>query len=136
MKKLSLKNEKGYMDFECIFGGLFLIGVIGFVIFMIVAIAGNLCFDFASGSHRIIPTAVDNDIWGNYKVYYRTTEYTKNSEEDFYYIDKNNTEIAEEMKEYIKQGKEVIVYYDKYVGFKGFTAPSESPIIKIELVEE
>ena len=39
------------------------------------------------------------------------------------------------MKDYIKTNKEVIVYYDKYVGWKGFTAPSESPITKIEIVE-
>lgn len=130
---IKLKNEKGYVDGEIIATTLItLIIIIGFI----VCIFGNLCFDFSSGSHRIIPTAVDNDMWGNYKVYYRTTEYTKNSEEDFYYIDKNNTELAEQMKGYIKQGKEVIVYYDKWVGFKGFTAPNEAPITKIEIVEE
>lgn len=106
------------------------------LIFVIAMGIGNFCLDFASGSHRIIPTAVDNDMWGNYKVYYRTTEYTKNSEEDYYYIDKNKPELAEEMKEYIKEGKEVIVYYDKYVGFKGCTSPKEAPIIKIEPIEE
>lgn len=128
-----LKSEKGYIECGTFIGMIFILLVIvglGLIIF------GNLCLDFASGSHRIIPTAVDNDMWGNYKVYYRTTEYTKNSEEDYYYIDKNNKELAKQMKEYIKQGKEVIVYYDKYVGFKGFTAPCEAPITKIELVEK
>lgn len=133
MIKNKIKNEKGYVDGEMI--GITLITLI-IIIGFIVGIFGNLCLDFSSGSHRIIPTAVDNDMWGNYKVYYRTTEYTKNSEEDYYYIDKYNKELAEQMKEYIKQGKEVIVYYDKWVGLKGFTAPREAPITKIEIVEE
>lgn len=134
MKKI--KSEKGYIDGEIVGGVIFIVIVVSIIGFFIAAIFGNLCLDFAAGSHRIIPTAVDNDMWGNYKVYYRTTEYTKNSEEDYYYIDKNNTELAEEMKEYIKQGKEVIVYYDKWVGFKGFTAPSTSPITRIEVLED
>ena len=41
-----------------------------------------------------------------------------------------------EMKEYVRQGKEVVVYYEKYVGFKGISAPTSSPITKIELIEE
>lgn len=88
------------------------------------------------GSHRIIPTAVDTDFFGNYKVYYRTTEYTKNQEEDYYYIEKNNEELVEQLRECIKQNKTVIVYYDKWVGFKGITAPTEAPITKIEVIEE
>ena len=134
MKKI--KSEKGYIDGEIVGGVIFIVIVVSIIGFFIAAIFGNLCLDFAAGSHRIIPSAVDNDMWGIYKVYYRTTEYTKNSEEDYYYIDKNNTELAEEMKEYIKQGKEVIVYYDKWVGFKGFTAPSTSPITRIEVLED
>ena len=130
-----LKRENGYIYASDIFEGLFVIGIAIFIIFIITAFFGGLHLDFASGSHRIIPTAVDNDMWGNYKVYYRTTEYTKNSEEDYYYIDKSNTELAEQMRAYIKQGKEVIVYYEKYVGFKGFTAPRQAPITKIEVIE-
>lgn len=132
MLKKFLRKEDGYMYCGEIIGLLF--GIL-IAIGLVALFLGNFCLDFSSGSHRIIPTAVDNDMWGNYKVYYRTTEYTKNSEEDYYYIDKNNKELAEQMKECIKQGKEVIVYYDKYIGFKGFTAPSEAPITKIELVE-
>ena len=131
-----LKNEKGYIDGDFIGGCLGIIIGIVFIIGILIAIFGNLCLDFAAGSHKIIPTAVDTDIWGNYKVYYRTTEYTKNQEEDYYYIEKNNTELAEQMKEYIKQDKTVIVYYDKWVGLKGFTAPKEAPITKIEVIEE
>ena len=132
----NFKSEKGYLDAEDLFGVGCIGGFIIILIFGLIAIFGGLHLDFAGGSHRIIPTAVDNDFWGNYKVYYRTTEYTKNSEEDYYYIDKNNLELAEQMREYIKQGKEVIVYYDSYVGFKGFGSPDEAPITKIEVIEK
>lgn len=128
-------NEKGYMDGEFLGGCAIVVITLVFIIGIIALIFGNFCFDFSSGSHRIIPTSVDNDMWGNYKVYYRTTEYTKNSEEDYYYIEKSNTTLAEQMKECIKQGKEVIVYYDKWVGFKGMSAPGEAPITKIEVIE-
>lgn len=104
------------------------------ILFFIIALVGNLCLDFASGSHRITPTAVDSDMWGNYKVYYRTSQYTQNSQEDYYYIDRDNSELAEQMKKYVSEGVEVIVYYDKYIGFKGFMNPSSSPIVKIEIV--
>ena len=131
----SLKNEKGYIDITEIIGVVFILLCILFIIFLIVSVAGNLCFDFASGSHRIIPTAIDNDMYGNYKVYYRTTEYTKNSEEDYYYIDKKDKELAEQMREYIKNEKTVMVYYDKYVGFKGWGATTSAPVTKIEVIE-
>ena len=122
------------MDFEEL-GGCFVVVVVLIVcVFAVISFVGGLVFDFEAGSHRIIPTAMDTDMFGNYKVYFKTNEYTKNNEEDYYYIDKNNKEIAEQMQEYIKKGIEVVVYYDKYVGFKGFTAPKESPIVRIEEV--
>lgn len=122
------------MDFEEL-GGCFVVVVALIVcVFAVISFVGGLVFDFEAGSHRIIPTAMDTDMFGNYKVYFKTNEYTKNNEEDYYYIDKNNKEIAEQMQEYIKKGTEVVVYYDKYVGFKGFTAPKESPIVRIEEV--
>lgn len=122
------------MDFEEL-GGCFVVVVALIVcVFAVISFVGGLVFDFEAGSHRIIPTAMDTDMFGNYKVYFKTSEYTKNNEEDYYYIDKNNKEIAEQMQEYIKKGIEVVVYYDKYVGFKGFTAPRESPIVRIEEV--
>lgn len=133
MKKI--KNEKGYVDLELIGGIIFIVIVLSIIVFFIAAIFGNLCLDFAAGSHRITPTAVDTDIWGNYKVYYKTSEYTQNSQEDYYYIKKEDTELAEQMKEYVSEGKEVVVYYDEWVGFKGFTNPSEAPITKIEVIE-
>jgi len=131
-----LKSEKGYIDEEVLIGGCGCAIVVMLIIAFAIGILGGFQFDLESGSHRIIPTAIDNDMWGNYKVYYRTTEYTKNNEEDYYYIDKSNTELAEQMKECIKNGQTVVVYYDKYVGFKGISAPSEAPITKIEVVEE
>lgn len=133
MKKI--RNEKGYVDLELIGGIIFIVIVLSIIVFFIAAIFGNLCLDFAAGSHRITPTAVDTDIWGNYKVYYKTSEYTQNSQEDYYYIKKEDTELAEQMKEYVSEGKEVVVYYDEWVGFKGFTNPSEAPITKIEKIE-
>lgn len=134
MKKI--REEKGYVDTELV--GL----IVKFIVFLLIigfiatAIFGNLCLDYAAGSHRITPTAVDTDMFGNYKVYYKTSQYTQNNQEDYYYIQKEDTELAEQMKEYVAEGKEVIVYYDQWVGFKGFTAPSTSPIIRIEEVKE
>ena len=134
MKKI--RQEKGYVDTELI--GL----IVKFIVFLLIigfiatAIFGNLCLDYAAGSHRITPTAVDTDMFGNYKVYYKTSQYTQNNQEDYYYIQKEDTELAEQMKEYITEGKEVIVYYDQWVGFKGFTAPSISPIVRIEEVKD
>ena len=40
------------------------------------------------------------------------------------------------MQECIKNGDTIMVYYDKWIGFKGVTAPSTSPITKIEILEE
>lgn len=134
MKKI--RQEKGYVDTELI--GL----IVKFIAFLLIigfiatAIFGNLCLDYAAGSHRITPTAVDTDMFGNYKVYYKTSQYTQNNQEDYYYIQKEDTELAEQMKEYVAEGKEVIVYYDQWVGFKGSTAPSTSPIVRIEEVKD
>ena len=110
------------------------------VVIVIAIVAGiGVCtlvrFDPAAGSHKIIPTAVDTDFFGNYQVYYRTTEFTKDSEEPFYYIDKENTALADEVRECIKAGQTIMVYYDRYVGLKGITAPAESPIVRIEVIE-
>lgn len=127
-----IKKEKGYIDGELIGAVFGLIVFLLIIIFFTAAIFGNLCLDFAAGSHRITPTAVDTDMWGNYKVYYRTSNYTQNNQEDYYYIKKEDTELVEKMKEYVAKGKEVVVYYDKWVGFKGISAPGTSPITKIE----
>jgi len=109
---------------------------IGAVILAIVAMALFFRFDYASGSHRIIPTAVDRDIWGNYQVWFRSTEFQFSSEEECYYIHRDNPELAEQVRQAIRDGKELIVYYDHYVGFYGLRAPKTSPITKIEIVGE
>lgn len=128
-----LKSEKGYIECGTFIGIIFiLLVIVGLGLMMF----GNLCLDFASGQHRITPTSIDTDMWGNYKVYFKTSEYTQNSQENYYYIDKNNTELKEQMEECIKNGNIVMVYYDKYVGFKGISAPTSSPITKIEILEE
>lgn len=126
-----MKNERGngLLAFFCsILGGALIIAIIiGFLSFKL---------DFAGGQHRILPTSIDTDFWGNYRVYYRTSEYIKDTEESYYYIDKNNLEIKEQMEECIKNQETVMVYYDRYVGFKGVTAPDTSPIIRIEVLED
>ena len=96
-----IKNEKGYINWYSIGEIAILVISIAVIIFFITAFFGNLCLDFAAGSHRLIPTAIDTDIWGNYKVYYRTSEYTQNNQEDFYYIQKEDKELAEKMRECI-----------------------------------
>lgn len=89
-------------------------------------------FDYEVGQHSIIPTAIDTDFWGNYKVYYKTNFYEPNSYESFYYIEKNRTDLVQTIEECIKAQTYIIVYYDKWIGFKGLTSPSSSPIIKID----
>lgn len=105
------------------------------IILLTIFIIGSIRLDFAKGSHRITPTAVDTDFWGNYIVYYRTSVYQNSYQDEHYYIDKNSPELAQKMEEYVTTGEEVIVYYDKFVGWKGFSAPSSSPIIRIEEVK-
>lgn len=126
-----MKNEKG----NCLLGGFLLI-LTGAIIILFFIGLFSLRLDFASGQHRITPTSIDTDMWGNFKVYFKTSEYTQNANEDYYYIDKDNTELKEQMEECIKNGDTVMVYYDKWIGFKGITAPDTSPITKIEILEE
>lgn len=126
-----LKSEKG----NCLLGAFILI-LVGTLIIAIFIGLFSLRLDFESGQHRITPTSIDTDMFGNYKVYFKTSEYTQNLQENYYYIDKNNTELKEQMEECIKNGNIVMVYYDKYVGFKGISAPTSSPITKIEILEE
>lgn len=110
------------------------IGVIVFFLMVVAMLLLNpLRFDFAGGSHRIIPTAVDTDVWGNYQVYFRTSNFTNNRQEDIYYIDKDTPDLAKQVEEAIRNNKEIIVYYDRYIGWKGFTAPKTSPILRIEV---
>ena len=110
--------------------------MIGAIIILFFVGLFSLRLDFESGQHRITPTSIDTDMWGNYKVYFKTSEYTQNANEDYYYIDKDNTELKDQMQECIKNGNTIMVYYDKWVGFKGLTAPNTSPITKIEILEE
>lgn len=125
-----MKSEKGNGLL-----GFFVTIFIGAIIIALFIGLYGFKLDFASGSHRITPTSIDTDMWGNYRVYYKTSEYTKDTEESYYYIDKENTEIKEQMEECIKNEETIMIYYDKYVGFKGITAPDTSPIIRIEVLE-
>lgn len=112
-----------------------LIIMIAVITLIVIAIFGTVCFrfDYAAGSHRIIPTAVDTDLWGNYQVYFKTSVLTQNTEESFYYIDKSRPDIAEQIQEAILTEQTIVVYYERYIGFKGLTAPRESPIVKVEI---
>lgn len=107
--------------------------VVGILLIGLVALCFR--FDFAEGSHKIIPTAVDTDFFGNYKVYYKTSALTQNIEESVYYVSKDNPEIAEQIREALLENKEIVVYYGKMFGFYGFNAPREAPIYKVEFVE-
>ena len=91
----------------------------------------GLRLDYSSGQHSIIPTAIDTDFWGNYKLYYKTTIVESNSSESYYYIEKDREDLVEIISECIKNKEEVVVYYDRWVGFKGIGSPETSPIIKI-----
>ena len=126
-----MRKNKG----NCLVGAFILI-FIGAIIILFFTGLFSLRLDFASGQHRITPTSIDTDIWGNYKVYFKTSEYTQNSNEDYYYIEKGNEELKEQIEECIKNGDTIIVYYDKYFGFKGITAPNTSPITNIEILGE
>ena len=91
----------------------------------------GLRLDYSSGQHSIIPTAIDTDFWGNYRLYYKTTIVESNSSESYYYIEKDREDLVEIISECIKNKEEVVVYYDRWVGFKGIGSPETSPIIKI-----
>jgi len=110
------------------------VGVIVAIV-VIVLVACTLRFDFKAGSHKITPTAMDKTLSGHYQVYYKTSEYTRESEESYYYIEKDNIELQNQMIDAIKENKTVMIYYDTYVGFKGFLAPETAPITHIEILE-
>jgi hypothetical protein len=110
---------------------------IGVIALIIAVFVGYLTFrfDFAGGSHRITPTAVDTDLWGNYMVYFRTSDFTQNSEEAFYYIARGNTALAEQVQEAVLNEDIIMVFYERYIGFKGIRAPRTAPIVRIEVIQ-
>lgn len=127
LEKRLLKRRRNY--------GKFMLVSLIIIVAVIMSVITPLRFDFAGGSHRIVPTAMDTDIWGNYKVYYKTSDFTHNRNEDFYYIDKGDKDLADLTSQNIVNSREMVVYYDRYIGWKGFTAPKTSPIIRIETVK-
>ena len=92
-------------------------------------------FDYAGGSHRIIPTAVDRTLVGHYLVYYKTTVLTKDQDEGTYYILRRDKAIADQIQNAMVRGQEIVVFYDRWIGFKGVTSPHTSPIIRVEVVQ-
>ena len=57
----------------------FILILIGAVVILFFIGVFSLRLDFESGQHRITPTSIDTDMWGNYKVYFKTSEYTQNT---------------------------------------------------------
>ena len=100
----------------------------------VVYIISPFRFDFNDNAHKIIPVGIDTDVWGNYRVYFKTNPFDNSKGDDFYYIDKSQNELAQQAAKAIVDDKEIVVYCDKYVGLKGFTAPLTSPIVKIETI--
>jgi len=92
-------------------------------------------FDYAAGVHRIIPTAIDTDLWGNYRVYFRTTPYMRGSDKEYYCVEKVNSDLALQIREAILNNQEIIVFYNEHVGFKGIKSPKGSPIVRIEYAD-
>ena len=111
------------------------IGVVIGVIILVTLLSASWRFDYAGGSHRIIPTAVDTDFWGNFQVYFKTSALTQNQEEDYYYVHKRNRQVAEQIRDAILKNQEIMVYYDRYIGFKGPTSPKSSPIVRVEYID-
>ena len=106
-----------------------------FIVPLIIFQFAGFRIDTAGGQHIIIPTAVDTDLWGNYKVYYKTTVFEGNQAEGYYMIEKEREDLANEAKEYMKKREQIIVYYERYIGFKGISSPKSAPIIKMEKLE-
>jgi len=93
-------------------------------------------FDYQGGSHKIYPTAVDNDFWGNFKVYYRTNPLTKEEDEKIYYIARGRRDVRDKVRQAIVENKPIVAHYDRYIGIKGIFAPKESPIVRVDIIDE
>jgi len=47
-------------------------------------------------------------------------------------IEKGRTDLADQIRTYIAERRQIMVYYDRFVGFKGISSPQLAPIVKIE----
>ena len=114
----------------------FITAIIVAVAFAAILLSLTLRLDFAAGSHRIIPTAVDTNFWGHYRVYFRGAHdvFLPDAEESHYYILRGNTELANEVRQAILNGQQIVVFYERWVGFKPIGSPSSGPIYRIEVV--
>lgn len=110
---------------------------IGAAVLLIILLALTLRLDFAAGSHRIIPTAIDTNFWGHYRVYFRGAHdmFQVDRDEDHYYILRGNTELVNEVREAMLSGHEIMVFYQRWVGFKPIGSPQTGPIYRIEIIE-
>lgn len=127
LEKRLKRGKKGSFKIKLMVSFVIVLTIIGLVLTFI----SPLRFDFAGGNHRIFPIAMDNDIWGNYMVYYRSNDFSNTG---YYYIDREDKDLAEHMTKAIAESKEVIIYYDPYLGWKGFNAPKTAPITRMEII--
>lgn len=109
--------------------------IISIIIILIAIVAFR--FDYAGGTHLITPTAIDNTLFGNLKLYYKTSVFTGNGQEDFYYIERGDAKILLPIiNDAILHGKQIIVHYPPYIGFKGILAPPTAPIKSIDIIKK
>ena len=97
---------------------------------LVLYLANPFRFDLNAGARKITPVAVDNDVWGNRIVYFKTNPFSDIEE---LYIEKDRGDLVEKVEEAIATGDELVVYRGQYFGYKGFTAPKTSPITKIQV---
>lgn len=108
---------------------------IGWVLY-IAWVLGSIRLEFKGGMHKIIPTSIEKEIFGNYKVYYKASPFAQDTKEKYYYIEKGQDEIVATIEAAILNTEEIAVYYNNYVGLKGFTAPPCSPIVRVEIIKK
>lgn len=108
--------------------------LIGAVIIATIYI-GSMRWDPKSGVHRIRPISMETDGFGNWKIYYRVSNFAANAKKEYYWLSAGQDEIAELVKKSIAEDKEVMIHYGPWFGLKGFFSPPESPITKVDIIE-
>lgn len=93
-------------------------------------------FDLRFGKDIIRPTSISRDIWGNYKIHFDSDMASNDRFEGFYYIDANQSWLAGEVNDAIKSNRDIVIYYDSYIGWKGLMAPETSPIIMVKIIDQ
>ena len=127
----------GLDEFE---GRIALIGGIIFLIgvsFGILGIFhGFINYPATEGTHQGVITAVDREgiIFNHYRVYLKSSAYTTQGDETEYCAYLNETELVNQLKEYI--GKQVKLNYSHPGGYIGIQSCGTYHIDSVELIEE